>query len=106
MPEKSLKDVPRAVREYYEKGTAALQRNNLDYAIALYKQVLQQEPAFLECRQAMRAAQMKKAARAACMKTPGGLSAPGAILRVSFRRVRDRRGKRNAHLETQLPEYR
>jgi len=60
MPEKSSKDVSRTAREYYEKGTAALQRNNLDYAIALYRQVLQQEPAFLECRQAMRAAQMKK----------------------------------------------
>ena len=61
MPEKSLKDVARNLRELYDKGTLALQRNNLDYAIAIYNQVLQQEPAFFDCRQALRAAQLKKA---------------------------------------------
>ena len=61
MPDKSLKDIPPNLRELYKKGNDALQRNNLDYAIAIYHQVLQQEPAFLDCRQALRAAQIKKA---------------------------------------------
>ena len=60
MPEKSLSEVPRDLRELYQKGTTALQRQNFDYAVAIFQQVLQREPAFLECRQALRAAQIKK----------------------------------------------
>lgn len=61
MAEKSSSEVPRAVRELYEKGRLNLERNNYDYAIALLTQVLQQEPAFYEARQALRATQFKKA---------------------------------------------
>jgi tetratricopeptide (TPR) repeat protein len=60
MPEKSLSEVPRDLRDLYQKGATALQRQNFDYAIAIFQQVLQREPAFLECRQALRAAQIKK----------------------------------------------
>jgi len=60
MPEKSLSDVPRDLRDLYQKGATALQRQNFDYAIAIFQQVLQREPAFLDCRQALRAAQLKK----------------------------------------------
>lgn len=60
MPEKSLSEIPRDLRELYQKGTTALQRQNFDYALAIFQQVLQREPAFLECRQALRAAQVKK----------------------------------------------
>ena len=61
MPEKSSQEVPRAWREQYEKGVQAFQRKNLDYAIAILTQVLQQEPGFYECREALRATQFKKA---------------------------------------------
>lgn len=61
MPEKSLQDIPRAWREQYEKGRVAFDRNNLDYAIDILSKVLEQEPAFFECRQVLRAAQFKKA---------------------------------------------
>ena len=60
MPEKSLSEIPRDLRELYQKGATALQRQNFDYAIAIFQQVLQREPAFLECRQGLRAAQIKK----------------------------------------------
>ncbi len=60
MPEKSINDLPRALREYFEKGNAALEKHNFDYAIAMYSQVLLKEPGFFECRQALRAAQFKK----------------------------------------------
>ncbi|RMD66142.1 hypothetical protein D6833_01870, partial [Candidatus Parcubacteria bacterium] len=60
MPEKNLSQIPRDLRELYQKGTMALQRQNYDYAIAIFMQVLQREPAFFECRQALRAAQFKK----------------------------------------------
>lgn len=60
MPEKSINDVPRNVRELFEKGTAALHRKNYDYALAIYGQVLQNEPAFFDCREALRATQFAK----------------------------------------------
>src|SRR5205814_3659002 len=40
---------------------AALQRQNFDYAIAILGQVLQNEPAFYAGREALRAAQVKRA---------------------------------------------
>src|SRR5438093_12306861 len=60
MPEKSANDLPRDLRELYQKGATALQRQNFDYALAIFQQLLQREPAFLEGRQALRAAQIKK----------------------------------------------
>jgi len=60
MPEKSSQEVSRAWREQYEKGRTAFERNNLDYAIDILSKVLEQEPAFFDCRQALRAAQFKK----------------------------------------------
>jgi tetratricopeptide (TPR) repeat protein len=60
MPEKSLNELPRDLRDLYQKGATALQRQNFDYAIAILQQVLSREPSCLECRQALRAAQIKK----------------------------------------------
>lgn len=60
MPEKSVGQVSREVRDQYEKGLAAYQRNNFDYAIQLLTAVLNQEPALLEARQTLRATQFKK----------------------------------------------
>ena len=61
MPEKSLSEIPRALRELYEKGVAAWERQNWDYAIAILSQVLQKEPAFFDCRRTLRVCQHKKA---------------------------------------------
>ena len=61
MPEKNLNDMPRDLRDLYQKGSVALQRQNFEYAMAIFNQVLQREPGFFECRQALRAAQFKKA---------------------------------------------
>jgi tetratricopeptide (TPR) repeat protein len=61
MPEKSLSEIPRPVRELYERGSAALQRQNWDYAIVIFTQVLQTEPAFYDCRESLRACQSKRA---------------------------------------------
>jgi tetratricopeptide (TPR) repeat protein len=62
MPEKSLQEVGRAMREQYEKGRLAFERNNLDYAISLLSQLLEREPGFYPCREALRAAQYKRGA--------------------------------------------
>jgi tetratricopeptide (TPR) repeat protein len=61
MPEKSLSAIPRPMREQHEKAVIAIQRNNLDYAISILTQVVAMEPAFFDARQALRAAQFKKA---------------------------------------------
>jgi tetratricopeptide (TPR) repeat protein len=61
MAEKTISQIPRPLREKYEKGKSAFERHNYDYAIAIFNQVLEQEPAFYDCREALRASQFKKA---------------------------------------------
>jgi predicted Zn-dependent protease len=61
MAEKSINEISREARILYTKATEAAQRENLDYAIDLFNQVLKKEPEFFECRKALRAAQFKKA---------------------------------------------
>lgn len=64
MAEKSITDVSRDLRLLFQKGSDALSRDNLDYALALFQQVLEKEPAFFDCRKALREAQAKKSAGA------------------------------------------
>lgn len=61
MPEKQLNEVSNDARKLYNKGADALSRENLDYAIALLYQALEKEPAFFDCRKALRDAQFRKA---------------------------------------------
>lgn len=61
MPELLLNQVPANLRELYEKGVAAMQKKNYDYAVALFGQVVRDEPAFFDARQALRAAQHRRA---------------------------------------------
>jgi len=62
MSEKTLNDIPRDVRVLVTKGNDALARDNFDYAIDLFCQVLAREPGLVECRRALRAAQHHKSA--------------------------------------------
>ena len=68
MAEKSVGAIPRPLREQYEKGKAAFERNNLDYAITLFMSVLQEEPGFYECREALRATQFKRGGKKGLLK--------------------------------------
>src|SRR6266404_89850 len=61
MAEKSLNDLPRDLRVLFTRGADALQRDNFDYAIDLFNQVLTREPALYECRRALRTAQLRRA---------------------------------------------
>jgi tetratricopeptide (TPR) repeat protein len=61
MAEKPINEISREARTLFAKGQEAAQRDNTDYAIALYNQVLEKEPGFFECRQLLRAEQFKKA---------------------------------------------
>jgi tetratricopeptide (TPR) repeat protein len=86
MAEKSLREVPRDLRDAYEKGLAALQRDNLDYAIAFFIQTLTREPALYECREALRAAQFKKSAGGGGFfkKALGGLSSSPMVAKAQL----------------------
>jgi len=61
MAEKSLNELPRELRMLFTKGNDALQRENYDYAIDLFTQVLTKEPFVYDCRKALRSAQLRKA---------------------------------------------
>jgi tetratricopeptide (TPR) repeat protein len=61
MAEKTVSEVSREARLLFVKGSEAAQRENTDYAISLFNQVLEKEPAFYDCRKALREAQLRKA---------------------------------------------
>ncbi|HUZ07855.1 MAG TPA: hypothetical protein VMV89_10265 [Candidatus Paceibacterota bacterium] len=61
MAEKNINDISRDARTLFTKAAEAAQRQNTDYAIDLFSQVLQREPAFYAGRKALRAEQFKKA---------------------------------------------
>jgi tetratricopeptide (TPR) repeat protein len=63
MAEKSLNELPRDLRMLFTKGNDAMQRENLDYAIDLFNQILAKEPGLYDCRKALRTAQMRKAGK-------------------------------------------
>ena len=60
MAEKEISEISRDARVLFNKGAEAAQRENLDYAIALYNQVLEKEPGFFECRKQLRELQFRK----------------------------------------------
>jgi tetratricopeptide (TPR) repeat protein len=62
MPEKLSAQIPFTTRELFEKGIAAVEKNNLDYAVTLFMQVLRLEPGYYEAREALRATQHKRSA--------------------------------------------
>lgn len=64
MAEKHLNDLPPDLRRLYTKAVEAAQRDNFDYATTLFCQVLEREPANIECRKALRQVQTRKSAGA------------------------------------------
>lgn len=61
MAEKSLGELSRELRGLYNRGHDALLRDNFDYAIDLFTQVLHRDPTFHEIRRELRTAQSGKA---------------------------------------------
>lgn len=50
----------RKAKDFYEKGYAAMDRQNLDYAMDMFLQSIEAEPGFLEARRLLRAAGVRK----------------------------------------------
>jgi len=61
MAEIELTGLPREMRQLHTKGMEALKRDNFDYAVDLFMQVLKNAPGCVDCRKALRAAQIGKA---------------------------------------------
>ena len=61
MAEKTANELPRELRLLFTKGNDALSRENYDYAIDLFNQVLSKEPSVFDCRKSLRNAQLRKA---------------------------------------------
>lgn len=68
MAETTVENLDRRARELYNKALAALERNNLDYAIEMFIQILTLTPNFTQGRKFLRAAQMKRAESLGTMK--------------------------------------
>jgi predicted Zn-dependent protease len=64
MAEKHLNELPPDLRRLYAKAVEAAQRDNHDYALTLFCQVLKLEPGMFDARKALRAAQAAKSAGA------------------------------------------
>ena len=60
MAEVKLDSAPKEVKAFYNKGLSAMERGNFDYAMDMFEEVLDIEPAFLEARKLLRAAALKK----------------------------------------------
>jgi tetratricopeptide (TPR) repeat protein len=81
MSEKSLNDLPRDLRVLFSRGSDALQRDNFDYAIEMFTEVLNREPGLHECRRALRTAQLKKVGtRGGFMKKMWNLSSSSPMV--------------------------
>jgi tetratricopeptide (TPR) repeat protein len=59
MEEITLEQVPRKIRDLYEKAVSAIGRGNADYGLDMLKQVIAMEPRFLLARKNLRLAQVK-----------------------------------------------
>ena len=59
MEEITLEQVPRKIRDLFEKAMSALERGNAGYALDMLKQVVAVEPRFLLARKNLRIAQVK-----------------------------------------------
>lgn len=61
MAEKKVSDLLPFWKDQYQKGRVALDRKNYDYAMMIFCQLLDQEPGCLDCREALRVTQFRKA---------------------------------------------
>jgi tetratricopeptide (TPR) repeat protein len=59
MEEMTLEQVPRKIRDLFEKAVSAIGRGNADYGLDMLKQVIAMEPRFLLARKNLRLAQVK-----------------------------------------------
>lgn len=83
MAEVKLEDVPRKVRDLYNKAFAAYERGNWDYAMDMFMTSLELEPGLLKARTMLRAASFKKTqAQSGIASSLAGLQGMGTLLKL------------------------
>lgn len=90
MAVKEIDEVNRKARELYEKASAALERQNYDYAIETLLSAIEIEPTFLKARQILRAAEMKKIGKGSSLKR--GFKTMGTMPAVMRARMAIKKG--------------
>ena len=75
MPEKDHNVVGMEVRQLWERGYEQLEKKQWDYAMELLCMAMEKDPAFFECRMALRAAQVKKNENASTLSKMAGTAA-------------------------------
>ena len=60
MTEQTIDKVPQRIRDLFNKGFTALERGNVDYALDLLHACIEAEPAFLQARKYLRAAELQR----------------------------------------------
>ncbi|MGQ9663045.1 MAG: tetratricopeptide repeat protein [Kiritimatiellia bacterium] len=78
MTEKTLEEVPKKVRDLYNKGFQALELGNLDYAIEVLTSCVELEPDFVQARNYLRVAELQAFKK----KGTGSLYRIAAILKA------------------------
>jgi len=90
------------LQEQYQKGRVALDKKNLDYAIMIFCQILEKEPGFVECREALRVAQFRKLEQGGSggffKKTFGAMASQSLFLKARAS-LKSNPGEAMAHLE-------
>ena len=75
-----MSEINRDVRLLFQKGNDALIRDNFDYAVDLFNQVLQREPGLFDARKALRAAQNKKSGGGGFFKKAWGTASSSPLV--------------------------
>ena len=60
---KTIRDISSAMRGNYQKAVDAMNKNNIDYAIMLFKGIIKKEPGFLEAREKLRKVEKLKTSK-------------------------------------------
>lgn len=97
MAEVKIEDAPQGVQTYYDKGIAALERDNFDYAMDMFEAILNLEPCLLQIRRMLRATAIKKRQTSPLRKLTKAKTVSGFIKATSSL-------KRNPRLTIELSE--
>ncbi len=79
MAEVTLESCPKSVRDMFNRGFTALERENLDYAIEMLTSCVELEPGLLRAWKFLRAAEMKLAMKAPSSSLSKGISMVGKM---------------------------
>lgn len=90
MPEKTLQQVSRQARDFYDKGMTAIERNAMDTALEYLCRACAAEPGFLKGHQLLRKAQIKKYKSGGAMnKMMGSVTGSGALAKAQMVLAKD-----------------